>query len=365
MAPLNANGATTPRHGGDAMRPAVFVRAGPSMLMITLTRLMDTAIVGRASAKALRFAHGHPEVPRAMSQPAVEPHFRPQIDAFLRVLEASPKVRVTESTIGKPASMKDLRAVEKRLGLGPRVLDLWREANGVHIEWKADDGFGGTEAGGVHVPPLDGAFRDWSDTFYQDYDPPDDPKRRFYLLDKMPGDGAISGVVLDGSDDPPVHFLDCAELYPLGVRLREYLPLVTRVRGFMFWQMALVADAPGGRESTIEPRVFRTMLPRVFPEVNPGELLRRDYGKADAKFRKHATKVVAGISAAFEKHGVGFTVDQRMLAIGTIRVEVEPARGNATKAEQALVEHLGPEWKGFFRRGGSSIGDIGVSLKRR
>ena len=195
--------------------------------------------------------------------------YKPMLQALVDELKSTPNVTVVDSTFGGPAPKADLDAVKARLHVSDKVLALWAEMNGAKITWKGPQ----DTDGGIEILAVDEAFKDGKGRTYIDDDPPDSPKRKFYILDaRDPGTGGdATGIVLDGTDNPAVFYLEEGnELKPLGVKLDGYLRMATKARGFSYWQEAVVYDVSGEDESTIEPRKFRLLMPKVFPKfVSP------------------------------------------------------------------------------------------------
>lgn len=118
----------------------------------------------------------------------------------------------------------------------------------------------------------------------------------------------------------------------------------------------------GEKETTIEPRAFRLLMPKVFRSFKPSDVLRRDYAANDRAALQSANDTIAKVQAQLQKEGAKASVGERDALLGMIAFVIPKDAANVKAAERAFVTALGAQWKGALEGGDVTIGEVRVEL---
>ena len=206
---------------------------------------------------------GAKKAPQAAA-PARSKSLADALKALVAELKGNKQLTVKAKFRG-PASAKVLAQASAK-GLGDGFLSLWKEMNGLDVEWaeKENDDV----RGGIGLLPLEEMLReDREGRIFFDSDPPDDPKRKFYPIEGFDpyGNGHTSGVLLDGKTEPQIYYLSGEpELLPLKISLGQFIALMGKTRGVLYWTQAFLDWRAKEGSETLDD--MEENFPRLFGE---------------------------------------------------------------------------------------------------
>jgi hypothetical protein len=195
--------------------------------------------------------------------------WKARFEEMLAELDAHPMIRVDTSEIRPPASESEIERATAAAGgvLPPGMADLYREMNGMRLEWSARDGIvfdtDAPPSGAIHLLPIiqdrgASVFGSWKDVVWFSED---DEFRRVVPFDLYtPEVGAVLHPV---PGEMLVHY------HYLGERLStthrtflEYLELLLKSRGYLHWPASLCES----EQESAEVEYFRVNFPQLFGE---------------------------------------------------------------------------------------------------
>lgn len=192
-------------------------------------------------------------------------------------LENNSAIDVVTCRFNAPATKEELDAAQSKFNLTPAMVDFYRYANGIEIQWERQGEKelpdGGLAAGYINLLPVQEVFRDWKDIIYFDKN---DNFQPLHPLDFFIEEACVA-LYLDGSDNPEVYYHYCGEeMSPLGVDFEGYLHLLLKSRGFWYWQKAIAtAEYENPYVSvSVEESNFTTIMPQLFPDFNLSDFQR-------------------------------------------------------------------------------------------
>jgi hypothetical protein len=182
-----------------------------------------------------------------------------------------PLLIVDRLEVGDPASEDDIEAAKSAAGgaLPKGMQEIYSEMNGFRLDWQArdEDRFEGQKPHGrirllMIGTDVDMIFASWNNEIWS----PKDGDERFKAVKPVDYFLAESCAALyPVPGDMMMHYHDLGEeLHPTGYSFLEYLDLLLKSRGYLYWQHLLCAD----NQETPEAQEFRANMPRLFPDYD-------------------------------------------------------------------------------------------------
>ena len=196
-------------------------------------------------------------------------NWRERFDKLVEEIRSHPMLRLDRSEIRAPASEADIdRALHAAGGTLPDgVADLYRQMDGASIEWstRGEIHFETKDSptGAINLLPLirdrgESIFGSWKNVVWFSED---DKFRRVAPFDLFTPEAGSVFYPMPGEMKVHYHYLG-ETLSSTGRTFLEYLELLLKARGYLYWPMSLCADEQG----SVEVEYFRTNLPKLFNE---------------------------------------------------------------------------------------------------
>ncbi len=272
--------------------------------------------------------------------------------AMVKALEGNSKITGVRYTKAKPAAASRLAAVREQHALGPDVLALWSETDGLKLRWKSKGA-----SGLVEIPALATVFGDWKDTVYFDDTPKSSKLRKLHPVDMFAfGNSACAALMLDGAKDPIVFVHELGEgSASMKMTFSGYLDALLVTRGFANWPAAVAADRGGKRSS--EASALRSDLPSLFPDVDLVSVLKKPVAVKKPPAGGKQLGLLERVTNAFDTAKVKHRLPDKQPRNGAV-VRIDGSLANRKKMEAALVAAGFSRWAGSAKQLGRSSGLI-------
>ena len=195
--------------------------------------------------------------------------YKGRFERLIEEIKSHPLLRVDRAELRPPASDADIERAARAAGgtLPPGVEELYREMNGAQLEWFLRDGveFESEEppAGAINLLPLirdrgESIFGSWKDVVWFSED---DKFRHVVPFDFFTPEAGSAFYPVGGKMIVHYHYFG-ETLSSTGRTFGEYLELLFKARGYLYWPTALCEE----EEESAEVEHFRANLPKLFGE---------------------------------------------------------------------------------------------------
>lgn len=190
-------------------------------------------------------------------------HYRVRFEQMFAELRVRPDVEIRVASIDDP--LDDLETWKRAAGAAwpAGMTELYTELSGVELEYR----IGEDASGGIHIPSLSLWDHDALDgELWFDFTEETSALHRIRPIDRFISE-AYTVLYLETPSAPArVAYHYCGEsLVPLGITYREWLELLFRARGALYWiQLAM---GPGGRRTWVEEGIEH--VAKLFPDFDP------------------------------------------------------------------------------------------------
>lgn len=190
---------------------------------------------------------------------------RSRLEEAVESLRRNPVINVSRAIFTDPLTAEELTRLISgtRRVLPASVLDFYAEMGELELEWT----YAGPEDvrawGAMHILPLDEVLGDWEDVTWF---PGMEERRPLLPFDRfIPEACGAFWEQEDGHLAPSMRYHYFPEdLYDTGRSFEEYIELLLRSRGGVYWQKALCQEA----QDDIEVQQFRAAMPRLFSDYD-------------------------------------------------------------------------------------------------
>lgn len=146
--------------------------------------------------------------------------------------------------------------------LPPLLREFYSQADGYELQWSHEDFPGNRFARGqANIWPLDSLLRLGEGLLWFDRTPPDDPIRRFRIVDYVSDEVFIGIFLNDGKEDDLYFYSISDQPIPLQLNMQGYVAMLSNCRAFKFWQLSVLAIIEG-RDSP-ESENLKSYLPQL------------------------------------------------------------------------------------------------------
>ena len=164
------------------------------------------------------------------------------------------------------ANAPDLEYVEGRKTVDKLFIDLYKELNGVVIDWAAKEARHDDVLGKAKILPFQESIVNWKGIVYFDDTPEDSIIRRFFPFDFFV-DEACAGILATVEQKPNIYLYQFeGEPFDLKVDINGYCELLIEAKGFRYWQM-MIKEILTGTEN-YNSKLVKEYLPQLFPEFS-------------------------------------------------------------------------------------------------
>jgi hypothetical protein len=195
--------------------------------------------------------------------------WKARFERLVEELEFHPMLCVDESEIRPPASESEIERATSSAGgiLPPGMADVYREMNGMRLAWSAREGinFDTKEApsGAINLLPIirergESVFGSWKDVVWFSED---DEFRRVVPFDLYTPEAGSAFHPVPGEMRVHYHYLG-ETLSPTGRTFLEYLELLLKSRGYLYWPASLCES----EQDSAVVEDFRVNFPQLFGE---------------------------------------------------------------------------------------------------
>lgn len=192
-----------------------------------------------------------------------------RFETLVEEIKSHPLLRVEVAVVAPPATDADIARATQAAGgmLPPGVEEFYRELDGMQLEWFVrDDVEFETEepaSGAINLLPLirdrgESVFGSWKGVVWFSED---DRFRHVVPFDLYTPEAGAAFAPVGG--EMIVHDHNLGEtLSSTGRTFDEYLELLFKARGYLYWPQSLCQD----EQDSAEVEFFRTNLPKLFGE---------------------------------------------------------------------------------------------------
>lgn len=199
--------------------------------------------------------------------------YKGRFEKLIEEIKSHPLLRVGRVDLRPPASDADIERATRAAGgaLPPGVEDFYREMNGIEFGWslKKDAKFESDQrpAGAVNLLPLvrdrgESIFGNWKGMVWFNED---DKYRHVVPFDLFTPEAGAAFYSVGGRMIVHYHYLG-ESLSSTGRTFPEYLELLFKARGYLYWPTSLCKE----EQASAEVEYFRTNLPKLFGESPDG-----------------------------------------------------------------------------------------------
>jgi hypothetical protein len=181
--------------------------------------------------------------------------------------ENSKLIKEVNSRRNNPLKEPLLTKVTEELKLDANLIDLYREYNGLKINWAADDER--TITGRMHFLSMEEITKSWEGYLYEDDEVAANADIRFFHPFDLISDEAQCGIIIDPNSDIKSIFYNYSgemEIYSLDIDFKGYLEMALDAKVFFYWPKVLL-DIKNDEESE-ETKKFKEEMPKIFKDFN-------------------------------------------------------------------------------------------------
>jgi hypothetical protein len=180
-------------------------------------------------------------------------------------LKGNPLIQLDTYSIGGIKKSKSMTQLRSKIE-DPSLSEFYGTTGFFNIKWHEkrtkDSGFSGS----INILEGNESLASGEGLIYHKSTPEDSPLRKFKILDVF-ADEACVGFFFGENTPKGLHYFEFeSETYPLLINFEGYAKLLTKSRGFFYWQKVLVEDNEGDAGPVTEH--FREQMPRLFPEFD-------------------------------------------------------------------------------------------------
>ena len=197
--------------------------------------------------------------------------YKRRFEALVHELSVTSGVRLKEATIGPPTDPQVIAAARKVAGAAwpDGMSDLYAELSYVDLEWHLS---GSSQGGAIHIPSVTDVWDHAAhqDELWFDFVPEEGALRKIRPIDRFVAEAYAVIYPVPGDRPATVHYHYCGEeLVPTGLSYKDWLELLLRSRGAMYWlQLTL---GPSTSRTWVEENLDKVAA--IFPSFKPETMI--------------------------------------------------------------------------------------------
>jgi len=186
-------------------------------------------------------------------------------------LKNHPQIEVKEFVVNPPATNQQIEAANERFNLTQDMLDFYKQANGLKLNWTIKGETDGFDDGYIDLLPVEDVFVDWSESLDTEEFPEFEP---LFPFDYFRPEGCAAFFINEETQNPEIYFLNIGsgDMSSLNFDFKQYMELLLLTKGFFYWQSAIASNIE--ENNTFTERNLKAKFPKLFPEINLEKILK-------------------------------------------------------------------------------------------